>query len=302
MSTQSVFRRCRLASMARIIQPRDRPASLGPLPMALPTLVASTHCSRSFEISLPVTRSDSPLAYASAVSMKLIPAARAESTMRPASAASVRAPNIIVPRQMGETLMPLLPSLRYSMFILPLCNDSSPQIVRVGALDRDGGPVARLECLAAGDEDHAVDFRRVRAGARERALLVDRIDQYLQPLANLALQALAADFLLRRHEARAPLFAQLRRHRVGQRIRLRPLDRRIGEAADAVEFGFLEKIEQLAEFGFGLARKTGDEGAADGDLRADRAPGADALQVHRARGRTLHQPEDARTRVLKRHV
>src|SRR5450759_1890940 len=101
MSTQSVFRRCRLASMARIIQPRDRPPSLGPLPMALPTLVASTHCSRSFAISLPVTRSDSPLAYASAVSMKLIP--------------SARAPNIIVPRQMGETLMPLLPSFRYSM-------------------------------------------------------------------------------------------------------------------------------------------------------------------------------------------
>src|SRR5450759_2014459 len=245
MSTQSVFRRRRLASMARIIQPRDRPPSLGPLPMGFPTLVATTHCSRSVEISLPVTRSDSPLAYASAVSMKLMPAARAESTMRPASAASVRAPNIIVPRQMGETLMPLLPSFRYSMFMLPLCSESSPQIVRVGALDRDHGPVARLECLAAGDEDHAVDFRRVRAGARDRALLVDRIDQNLERLADLALQALAADFRLHRHEAGAPLLAQLRRDRIGQRIRLRAFNRRIGEAADAVEFGFLQKIEHL---------------------------------------------------------
>src|ERR1035437_453727 len=128
MSTQSVFRRRRLASMARIIQPRDRPPSLGPLPMGFPTLVATTHCSRSVEISLPVTRSDSPLAYASAVSMKLIPAARAESTMRPASAASVRAPNIIVPRQMGETLMPLLPSFRYSMSLSlkQHCHPESP--------------------------------------------------------------------------------------------------------------------------------------------------------------------------------
>ena len=43
--------------------------------------------------------------------------ARAESTMRPASAASVRSPNIIVPRQSAETLIPLLPSLRYSMVV-----------------------------------------------------------------------------------------------------------------------------------------------------------------------------------------
>jgi hypothetical protein len=47
--------------------------------------------------------------------MKFTPASRAEATMRPASAASVRSPNIIVPRQMGETIRPLLPSLRYSM-------------------------------------------------------------------------------------------------------------------------------------------------------------------------------------------
>src|SRR5471032_2357051 len=193
MSTQSVFRRRRLASMARIIQPRDRPVSFGPLPMGLPTLVATTHCSRSVAISLPVTRSDSPLAYWSAVSMKLMPAARAESTMRPASTASVRSPNIIVPRQIGETLMPLLPSLRYSTSLSPKQSDQcAPQIVRVGALDFDPGPVARLESLAVVNDDHAVDFRRIGARARNRPLLLDRIDQNLERLADLSFEPPAA--------------------------------------------------------------------------------------------------------------
>src|SRR6185503_7057722 len=47
--------------------------------------------------------------------MKLMPASRAAATMRPASALSVRSPNIIVPRQTGETFRPLRPRFRYSM-------------------------------------------------------------------------------------------------------------------------------------------------------------------------------------------
>ena len=47
--------------------------------------------------------------------MKLMPASRAEATIRPASCKSVRWPNIMVPRQIGETFNPLAPSARYSM-------------------------------------------------------------------------------------------------------------------------------------------------------------------------------------------
>ena len=47
--------------------------------------------------------------------MKLMPASRAEPTMRAASACSVCDPNCIVPRQIGETFSPLVPSARYSM-------------------------------------------------------------------------------------------------------------------------------------------------------------------------------------------
>src|SRR5215207_8593423 len=47
--------------------------------------------------------------------MKLMPASRALATIRAAVGSSVGPPNIIVPRQIGETLTPLRPRLRYSM-------------------------------------------------------------------------------------------------------------------------------------------------------------------------------------------
>ena len=51
--------------------------------------------------------------------MKLIPASRARATIRFEAASSVRAPNIMVPRQMGVTSRPLLPSLRVFMIADP---------------------------------------------------------------------------------------------------------------------------------------------------------------------------------------
>src|SRR5262245_25922649 len=50
--------------------------------------------------------------------MKLTPASRADATMRAATGSAVWSPNIIAPRQMGETFKPLLPSLRYSMRVM----------------------------------------------------------------------------------------------------------------------------------------------------------------------------------------
>jgi len=44
--------------------------------------------------------------------MKLTPKARALAMMRSLVGASVRPPNIIVPRQIGDTLRPLRPSRR----------------------------------------------------------------------------------------------------------------------------------------------------------------------------------------------
>ena len=66
--------------------------------------------------------------------------------------------------------------------------------------------------------------------------------------------------------------------------------------------GRLEKREQLANSASVSPGKADDERAADRDLGADRAPRADALELALARRRALHELQDARARVLERHV
>ena len=149
---------------------------------------------------------------------------------------------------------------------------------------------------------HAVDFRRIRRRARQRALRRDCVHQHAQRLADAPAQPSRADSLLRLHQPRAPLLAQRCGDGIGKRVRARARDRRIGEAADAVELGLLQEREQLGELGLGLAGKARDEGAADRDLGTDGAPGPDALEVVLAARRALHQPQDAPVRVLERHV
>src|SRR5215813_3564054 len=51
--------------------------------------------------------------------MKLIPDSRAFATMRVEVASSVGPPNIMVPRQIGDTFRPLRPSLRYCISLAP---------------------------------------------------------------------------------------------------------------------------------------------------------------------------------------
>src|SRR6516165_2392511 len=55
--------------------------------------------------------------------MKLIPASRAFATIRVEVASSVGPPNIMVPRQIGETFRPLRPSSRYCMGKFLICRD-----------------------------------------------------------------------------------------------------------------------------------------------------------------------------------
>ena len=103
-------------------------------------------------------------------------------------------------------------------------------------------------------------------------------------------------------QARLALFAHFLRQGPGQRVGAGALDRRIGEGADAVELGLVEKIQQFVELGFGLAGKAGDEGAADRQVRHHPAPCRDAVEHLFRRGRPLHQFEDALAGVLEGHV
>jgi hypothetical protein len=75
-----------------------------------------------------------------------------------------------------------------------------------------------------------------------------------------------------------------------------------GEAADAIEPRFAEKVEQFLELGLGLAGESDNEGAAQRDVGADLAPAADAREVVLGAGGALHELEDARARVLERDV
>src|ERR1700704_909769 len=83
--------------------------------MALASFVASTQFWRLLEMARPTTCSELPFEYASAVSIKLMPASRALATIRVDVASSVRPPNIMVPRHIGEIFRPLRPSWRYSI-------------------------------------------------------------------------------------------------------------------------------------------------------------------------------------------
>src|SRR5258708_7387283 len=113
MSIWSVPSRFRLSSAACNTQRRDSPPRLGSSPMGLASLVASTQLCRLLEMARPTTCSELPPEYASAVSMKLMPASRALATIRVEVASSVGPPNIMVPRHIGEIFRPLRPRLRY---------------------------------------------------------------------------------------------------------------------------------------------------------------------------------------------
>src|SRR4051812_19769598 len=102
-----------------MIQRREWPRWLGSSSIGTDTLVARTTSSRRSFSALPTISSDSPAEYTSALSTKLIPASSARWMMRIESSWSglPQAPNIIVPRQSGETWTPVRPSGRYSIVL-----------------------------------------------------------------------------------------------------------------------------------------------------------------------------------------
>ena len=100
-----------------MIHRRELPRSFGPSPISPWTFVARTTSSRRSLSARPTISSDSPAAYTSAVSMKLIPASRARWIIDTDSSSSVlpHAPNIIAPRHRALTRTPVVPSVRYSI-------------------------------------------------------------------------------------------------------------------------------------------------------------------------------------------
>jgi len=94
---------------------RDRPLALTSSPEEKPTLDASTISSRQSAMSVPRISSERPAAYTSAQSKKLIPTSRQRRNIAAEVFSSAVPPNDIVPKHSRETLIPVLPNVRYSI-------------------------------------------------------------------------------------------------------------------------------------------------------------------------------------------
>src|SRR5580704_9154091 len=154
------------------------------------------------------------------------------------------------------------------------------QVVSVGALDLDGSDFADTQRAAACDMNRTVDLRRVTLAAAlgQARFAIDCIDDHALAVADLALEPLFGNVLLARHETMPALLFHLGRHQRGEIIGERAVDRLIAEAADTIELGLGQPVEELSKVVLGLAGKPDDEGRADGQIRADVSPSPDALE------------------------
>ena len=133
----------------------------------------------------------------------------------------------------------------------------APEIVLIRARDAHARELAGLQSSSPCGRTpvRRSPAHRLRC-ARRRCRRSISIDQHGHGAADFGLQARSADLFLHGHEARAALLLDFFGDRIGQRVGRRAVDRRIGEAADAIELRLLEELEQLLELGFGLARET----------------------------------------------
>ena len=160
----------------------------------------------------------------------------------------------------------------------------------------------QTHALAVLDLHQTVDFGSIGFRACDGQLAIQGIDQHLLHAADLALQLLGTDIRLQLHETRQTLLLDFFRNGIRQGIGGGAVHRRIGEGANPVELGLVDETQQLLEIVLGLAGKADDEGASDGQVRADIAPFLDALEILVDRARTFHQFQNARTGVLERDV
>ena len=181
-------------------------------------------------------------------------------------------------------------------------HDGPMEIVGIGALDLDGGEFPDPQWPPRCHVHGPVDLRGIALAAAPGTMRADHVDENLLAGADMSPEAARRDRLLVLHETVPALLFDLVRHRRAEIVGGGAIDRLVAEAADPVERGFAEPIEQQREVGLGLAGKTDDEGRAQGDVRADRAPSADALQRPFLSGGAAHPPQHLRCPMLERHI
>ena len=137
-------------------------------------------------------------------------------------------------------------------------------------------------------------MRRVRLGASLRHRRTDLVDNDLLPRANLALQPSRGNLLLPRHQRVPALLLDLVGHGVADRVRRGTCDRLVFEAAETIDRGFFQPVEQIRKIGIGFAGEADDEGRAQRQVGTFRAPLLDPRQRLFLRGGTLHGFQDVR--------
>ena len=148
-----------------------------------------------------------------------------------------------------------------------------------------------------------VDIGRIGLGAaRSAAFIVRLVDDDVEGLADLGFQLGGGNFLLVRHEALPALLLHLFRHRAWQLVCGRAFNGLVLEAADAVELGFGEPVEQVLHVVFRLAGEADDEGGAQRDVRADVAPALDPVEHLVGVGRAAHVLQHGGRGVLEGNV
>ena len=162
--------------------------------------------------------------------------------------------------------------------------------------------VAWFDFTFAVEVHRAVDFWRIGHAAANSSFFIDFVDQHHNFAADFLLQTLGGDLLLKLHKAVPALFFNVFRYLIRQFVGGRAFHRAVLEAADSVEAGFLQEVQQHLEIFFRLAREADDKGRAQGEFRADFAPLLDTRQLTVGGAGTLHHLENARAGVLQRDI
>src|SRR5204863_1301451 len=131
------------------------------------------------------------------------------------------------------------------------------QIVGVGAVDPHRGDLAHAQWAAACNKYSPVDLRRIGTAAAFRGkaagerrltgMRAELVDDDGLSRAHLALEPARGDGLLPSHQPVPPLFLHVIGNGQGEIVRDGPADRLVTEAADPIELGHVEPIEQKLE-------------------------------------------------------
>src|SRR5271165_5417372 len=134
-----------------------------------------------------------------------------------------------------------------SVSISPL-DRRPPKIIGVSAIDLHRHDLAGPQRTAGGDIHRSVDLRRVALAAAFPFMRAALVDNDSKPPADFRGELLCADRLAPQHEALVARSLDLGRHGLEAGIvGLGALDRLVSERADAVEFCFVQPVEEELE-------------------------------------------------------